>query len=302
LSPVRQQHGFTLIEVLVAIALTAIVFGATLSVLDVFQRDNRSAQLRHENQDEARNAMDMISRQLRNVAAPSAGSPGALLIIKKYSMVFDTIDSGSSYAWGENTSHTMMVRYCLDNSNPENEILWQQVKRWKTTSEVTPTPVGCPDTSGFFESNRQMAQHIVNRIEGRNIYPLFVYSAATAPQTASVEINMFLNIHPKHNAGESVPNETQLTTGIGLRNANRPPIAEFTATQVNEFMRLDASGSYDPDGLALTYKWWKDGVAQESTNRVYEVKETKGNHTYELEVVDPGGLGTKTPPKEVTVK
>jgi len=291
----RQQHGFTLIELLVTMAISTIVFGATLSVLDVFQKDNRNDQLRHENQDNARTAMDMIARQLRNVAAPSSGAPGALLLTKNYSMLFDTIDNSSSYSWGANTSHTMMVRYCLNNSNPENEVLWQQVKRWKTASEETPAPSGCPDTSGFFESNRQLVQNVVNRIGGQT-RPAFIYSAATAPQTASVEINMFLDINPGH-----PPGETQLTSGVGLRNANRPPVAEFTATQVNEFVRLDASGSSDPDGLALTYKWWKDGVVQESANQVYEPKETKGNHTYKLEVVDPGGLASNAE-KTVEVK
>jgi prepilin-type N-terminal cleavage/methylation domain-containing protein len=292
----RQEQGFTLIELIVTMAITTVVFGATLTLLDVFQRNNRVDQLRHENQDDARSAMDLIARQIRNVAAPSSGSPGALLLSKNYSMLFDTIDNSSTYAWGANSSHTMMVRYCLNNTNPENEALWMQVKRWKTVSEETPTPSGCPDVSGYFESSRQLVQHMVNRIGGRTTAPLFVYSAATPPQIASVEINMYLNINPGH-----APGETQLTSGIGLRNANRPPFASFTAKQVNEFERLDASGSYDPDGLALTYKWWKDGVVRENTSLVYEPKETKGVHTYELEVTDPGGLSSKTK-ETVTVK
>jgi prepilin-type N-terminal cleavage/methylation domain-containing protein len=295
-SRLRTEHGFTLIELLVAMAMSTVVFGATLSVLDVFQRNNVVDQQRNEVQDNARNAMDQIARQLRNVAAPNAGSPGALLTTKNYSMIFDTIDSSSGYAWGVNKSHTMMVRYCLNNSNSENEVLWMQVKRWKTETgpPETPSPTTCPDLTGYWasngqESNRQLVQHVTNRIGGQ-VRPMFKYSAATAPQTASVEIDMFLDLTPGH----AHPGETQLTSGIGLRNANRPPIAAFTVTRNNEYVRLDGSASYDPDGLALTYKWAIDGVPLASTAQVTEVKEKEvASHTYELEVMDPGNLAEK---------
>jgi prepilin-type N-terminal cleavage/methylation domain-containing protein len=285
----RAEQGFTLVELLVTMMASVIVFGATLSVLDIFQRDNRLDQQLNETQDEARNSMDLISRQLRNVAAPSSGAPGALLITKNYSMIFDTIDTGSSFAWGENASHTMMVRYCLNDTNPENEVLWYQVKRWNTAEgpKAPPLTSGCPDISGAFESSRQVVTHVTNR-QGGQFRPMFVYSAATAPETASVEVKMYLNVNP----GQPRPGETELRSGIGLRNANRPPEAAFTATQINKFVRLDASASNDPNDLALTYKWWKDGAVIASTAQVYETPtaEETGTHTYELEVTDPGGL------------
>jgi prepilin-type N-terminal cleavage/methylation domain-containing protein len=284
----QAEHGFTLIELLVTMLITTIIFGATLSVLDVFQRNNLVDQQRNEVQDNARNAMDQLARQLRNVAAPNAGSPGALLTTKNYSMIFDTIDSTSTYAWGENASHTMMVRYCLNNSETTNEVLWMQVKRWKDQGpKEAPTPTTCPDLSGYWESSRQLVQHVTNRIDAQT-RPIFIYSAATAPKTASVEIDMFLDFKPGQR-----PGETELTSGIGLRNANRPPVAAFTVTRINGAVRLDASGSYDPEGLALTYKWKKDGTALASTAQVVEPKETTGTHTYELEATDPGGLTEK---------
>jgi len=287
----RGQHGFTLVEVLVTTALSLVVFGAMLSVLDVFGRDNSLDQLRNETQDNARSAVDSVSRQLRNVAAPGSGTPGALLVTKNYSMIFDTIDTNSSYAWENNKAHMMTVRYCLSNKETSNEILWYQVRRWKTTEPPPlPSPTKCPDEeTGFWEgAPRRLVTYVTNR-NGGKARPLFEYSAATAPQTASVEVNMFLNVAPTR-----LP-ETQLTTGIGLRNANRPPVAEFTATEINKFVRLDGSASADPDGLALTFKWTKDGVLQESTSEIWEtkLKETEGLHTYELEVTDPGGLKSK---------
>ena len=55
-------------------------------------------------------------------------------------------ESGSSFAWGANASHTMMVRYCLNNTVNTNEVLWMQTKRWNTAAGPSepPTPVGCP--------------------------------------------------------------------------------------------------------------------------------------------------------------
>ncbi|HEX4188679.1 MAG TPA: PKD domain-containing protein [Solirubrobacteraceae bacterium] len=298
MSRLRGEGGSTLLELLVSMTIAAVVFGATLTLLEVFQRNNTVDLQRNELQDNARNGMDQIIRQLRNVAAPSAGAAGALLVTKKYSMIFDTIDSTSGYAWGQNTSHTMMVRYCLNNSNNEDEVLWMQVKRWKEAEgpKTAPAPTTCPDLSGYWESSRQVTDHITNRIGGEP-RELFKYSATTTPQTDSLEVDMYLNLTP----GRPHPGETRLTSGVALRNANRPPIVAFTVTQVNEFVRLDGSASYDPDGLALTYKWSKDGTPLSSTAQVVEVKETQGPHTYELEVTDPGGLAEKKS-ETVTIK
>jgi prepilin-type N-terminal cleavage/methylation domain-containing protein len=285
-SRVRAEHGFTLVELLVTMAITTIIFGATLSVLDVFQRNNVVDQQRNEVQDNARTAMDQIARQLRNVAAPSAGSAGALLTTEAYSTIFDTIDNTSSYVWENNLSQTEMVRYCVNDAESHNEVLWTQSKRWKTAEgPKPPTSTSCPDLSGSWESSRQLVEHVTNEIDGKG-RPMFIYSAATAPQTASVEVDIFLDLKP----GQAHPGETELTSGIGLRNANRPPIAQFTPTFINKSVRLDASASYDPQGLALSYQWWKDGVELASTSQVVEHEEEKGTHTYKLEITDAGGL------------
>jgi hypothetical protein len=184
-----------------------------------------------------------------------------------------------------------MVRYCVNDAESHNEVLWTQSKRWKTAEgPKPPTSTSCPDLSGSWESSRQLVEHVTNRIDEKS-RPMFIYSAATAPQTASVEADMFLNLKP----GQAHPGETELTSGIGLRNANRPPIAAFTATWINNSVRLDASASNDPQGLALSYQWWKDGVQLASTSQVVEHAEAKGTHTYKLEVTDPTGLAeTKT--------
>src|SRR5437868_12211283 len=114
MSLARSSSGFTLVETLVSMVLALIVFGATLTVLEVFQRDSRFDNMRNEAQDSARTAIDALSRELRNGAAPSSTTPGALEKAGKYSIVFQTIQPGAPVASGENKNVTnaIRVRYC----------------------------------------------------------------------------------------------------------------------------------------------------------------------------------------------
>ncbi len=301
----RDEQGFTLIELLVTMAITTIVFGTTLSVLDVFQSNNRFDQLRNENQDMARTTLDRLSRQLRNVIARTTSSgavPGALEQAEKSAVTFQTVDTTKS-ATTENKYDAMRVRYCLDYSNYENEVLWEEVKRWPIKEEP-PTSTACPDrTSGDWDTMTQVVDHIVNLNgghTGEKERALFTYSATETPQILSVNADMFVDITPK----EARPGETELTSGVSLRNANRRPIAEFTATEEGSYkVRLNASASYDPDGLSLTYKWWDNGAELLTTSQQYVTPELKlgSKNLFELEVRNPGGLSA-TAKKELTIK
>jgi prepilin-type N-terminal cleavage/methylation domain-containing protein len=305
---IRDERGFTLVELLVALSITAVVFGSTLSVLDIFQSDNRFDQLRNENQDAARSTLDRLSRQLRNVVARTTSSeivPGALEQAEPYEITFQTIDT-SKAASELNKVNAMRVRYCLDDSNDENEILWQQVRRW--TSEEAPelpTSTSCPDrikegTSGAdWSTSTQVVQHVTNRIGGQN-RPVFIYSAKETPEILSVNADLFINISPK----QTRPGESELTSGVSLRNANRRPVAEFTATEEgNRTVRLNASASYDPDGLSLTYKWLNNGAELLTTSQKYvtPVLPLNSKNVFKLEVRNPGGLFA-TAEKTVTIK
>jgi prepilin-type N-terminal cleavage/methylation domain-containing protein len=322
----RDEQGFTLIELLVAMAILAVVFGSTLSILDVFQSNNRFDQLRNENQDTARTTLDRLSRQLRNIVARTTSEgtvPGALELAEPYEVVFETIDATKATS-GANKANAMRVRYCLNDSKPENEILWEQVRRWEETeAPALPTSTSCPDRTNEgtskpdWNTSTQVVQHVTNRIGGqgdpkneeeKNRW-LFTYSAKESPQILSLEANIFLNINPK----QTRPGESQLTSGVSLRNANRIPVAEFIATEEgNRQVRLNASASYDPDGLSLTYKWLDNGEELLTTSQQYETKATcettkaagfctKSTQKFRLEVTNPGGLSAHTE-KELTIK
>jgi prepilin-type N-terminal cleavage/methylation domain-containing protein len=289
---VRSQQGFTLIEVLVTMALSMVVFGATLSVLDVFQKNNRFDQLRLETQDNARNTIDRLSRELRNVAAPSPSYLGALELAEPNSLTFETIDS--THVWGgENSANAIRVRYCLDDSNPSNEVLWREAMSW-TGKEAPPLPTTttCPDLNpSDWNSSTQVVQHLTNRIGGQTTRPLFTYGPTGMSEVSkivSVEPTIYLDLNPGGH-----PGETQLTSSVSLRNANRQPTVAFTAVERGKGqIILNASESSDPGGLALTYKWWDNSTLLNTTAQKYETGElTKGSlQTFKLEVTNPGGL------------
>jgi prepilin-type N-terminal cleavage/methylation domain-containing protein len=296
------EQGFTLVELLVTMAIAMVVFGATLTVIEVFQQDNVYNQQRNENQDNARSAMDRISRTLRNVIAPGETGAGSLERGDEYSLMFQTVDT-SSFTFGTNAARAMRVRYCLDDSTPSNEVLWEQTQEWKNTDPGAPTATTCPDRAGSWTSTRQLVQHVTNRIGGQGGAKeptrwLFTYSASEAPQTLTVQANLFTNLNPSRPR----PGETQLTSAVSLRNANRKPVATFTVTAEagKEAYRLNASESYDPDGLALTYKWWENGTLLPNTSQIFVKTLTKGQkYKFKLEVTNPGGLSAIAPEKLV---
>jgi prepilin-type N-terminal cleavage/methylation domain-containing protein len=292
----RADSGFTLLEVLVSMTIAVVVFGATLSVLDVFQRDNRLDNLRNEAQDSARTTIDALSRELRNGAAPSTLTPGALEKAGKYSIVFQTIEpTTKALPEGDlNKTNAIRVRYCLNNSQPTNEIMWKQTLKWPTEkAPELPTVSTCPDPSTTdYETATQVAQHIVNR-NGRTtpLYTYLPFGWTSVTQITAVEPNIYIDVNP----GQPHPGETQLTSSIDLRNENRPPVASFVAKEIGKHVvELNASQSTDPDGLALTYKWWEDSEQLPSTSPETATKELVpgSEHTFKLTVTNPSGLSS----------
>ena len=293
------QRGTTLIEMLVATALSSVVLGGTLTALDVFQSNNRTDVLRNEAQDNARNSIDRLARDLRSVAAPKSEKelPGALEQAEPYSIVFQTIDPAAGIP--------MRVRYCLDYSTVSNEVLWRQVRKWGSgeATPALPANTACPDaTAGDWGTSTKIASYLVNRNNGK-ARKLFKYGP-----TGYSEVNEIITVEPKIyisvNPTQTHPGESELKTTIALRNGNRQPIAAFTPAEKNGHVLLNASASYDPDGLALTYKW-TEGATTLSTAQQYETPNpplgSKSVHTYTLEVTDPGGLSAKTS-KSIEIK
>ena len=75
---------------------------------------------------------------------------------------------------------------------------------------------------------------------------------------------------------------------------NVPPVAVFGYTPstpaVSEWLRFDASSSYDADGTIVSYRWTFDGSSPDTGNVVYRQFTTAGFHTVTLMVTDNRGL------------
>ena len=89
MTALRRQDGFTLVELLVAMAASLVVFGATLSILDSYLHQSAAATKRFDAQDQARIAVDRIVRDLRNVSSPLR-TPKLLERATPYDLVFQT--------------------------------------------------------------------------------------------------------------------------------------------------------------------------------------------------------------------
>jgi prepilin-type N-terminal cleavage/methylation domain-containing protein len=291
---VSDQRGFSLVEMLVSLLVALIVFGAAMSALDLFQRDNRWDQLRNEAQDNARSAVDRLGLYLRNTASPSAGSAGALEAAGPYDLTFQTVSSSQTFG-GSNTTNQMRTRYCLNTSNSSNEILEQQIQTWtSSTAPAIPSESQCPSKDANWTKTYAVVSNITNEINGQN-RQLFNYnpcgtSCSSTSSIKGVEVDLFLN--PDTN--NTHPGETELKSGIYFRNSLSPPVANFTDAFVSGQEVLNASSSTDPNGQSLTYQWSKDGTAiSGATAQTYTDSGpfTSGtSHTYMLTVTNTGGL------------
>ena len=71
----RREDGMSLVEVLLVMTLMLIVLGATLTTFNSFERKARDNQNLNEAQDSARRGLDLMARDLRNLASPTASIP-----------------------------------------------------------------------------------------------------------------------------------------------------------------------------------------------------------------------------------
>src|SRR6185312_14592436 len=113
-------------------------------------------------------------------------------------------------------------------------------QRWKTAEAPEPPPTSkCPERETGWQTQTRVVEHVTNKIGGQGksskcateTIPrcLFLYSATGVPQIVSVESTVFLNVSPTTRR----PGETVLTSGVSLRNANRPPLVSFQITPLN---------------------------------------------------------------------
>jgi hypothetical protein len=310
-----------LIELLIAMVLAVVVFGATLDVLVNYTHLFTGDTQRLDAQSSARLGVDRIVRQLRNIASPVT-TPKLLERATPYDIVFQTVGaSGTSNAsCGANSTCDERVRYCIPQDTTtgtaSDEQMIGETQTWTTANSPanpwTSDPsvsLPCPDNplpSGVTKSV-VVAPYVTNRYKGRTDRPAFTFNDSTAPsslgQVFTVQIDLFVNPTP------GVANaESEVRSGAFLRNQPRSPVANFTYTD-NGFggVLLNGATSYSPDGEDLSFAWTctssscpnASGLTL-SNQGLVEWQPGQGSYKVQLTVTDSTGL-TATSSQQVKV-
>jgi type II secretory pathway pseudopilin PulG len=288
-SSLREHDGYTLVEVLIVSVLMIVVLGATLTTLTAFQRNVSTTERQNDAQDQVRNAMDLLARDLRNLASPTTDAPLALDVMGTQQVVFQsegmTLPAGS-----QNASNTTRVRYCL---SPDGD-LFRQTQTW-TTAGLPPIPdsTACPG-AGAWPTTKLVSADVVNGAR-----PIFSYNATLPAEVTEVTSSLFVDVNP----GRS-PSEQTLQSSVYLRNQNRRPTASFSLAVANGTqIIMNASDSTDPEEKALFFTWFLDGVEitdEHADNVVHTAAVSPGVHSVKVTVSD-GTLPHTAPEQTICV-
>lgn len=316
----RNEAGVTLIELLVAMVLMSVVLIATLTAFDALQDDHLATERHTESMGKARSSVQRLSRELRNLASPtalataSANQPQAIDRAQPFDLIFRTVDATKAPT-ASNPTNVMRVRYCLveNPSNKRRWRMWVQTKRYTGVPDAAaPSSTSCPGTG--WDDQVLHTTEVVNTTKGGASVPVFTYAPACAASTCTttemqritkVRVDLVIDNDPDRR-----PAATRLSTSVILRNQNQFPSARFQITVLdnNRNLRLDASSSTDPEGQPLKYCWFSNATgtlppcSAAASNSAYIGEgvvlsyrpPTAGSRTIQLRVEDPAGLGSET--------
>jgi prepilin-type N-terminal cleavage/methylation domain-containing protein len=227
------ERGVTLVELLVVIVLVLVVMGSTLTTFTQFERTTATNQRQNDAQDQVRRGVAGLARELRNLASPTDELPEAIVRADADDLVFQSV----------NSTTTRRVRYCL--STAQNRI-WRQLQVEPFTE---PSTTSCPDAA--WGTQRNAVENVVNGVR-----PVFTYNSADTTAITEISSTLWVDVDPG-----AKPGETSLQTSVFLRNQNRSPIADFTATVNGTAIVLNGSESSDPEGKALEFYWYDEAQA-----------------------------------------
>lgn len=312
----KRQHGYSLIEVLVAMTLAVIVFGATLTMLEVYMRQSNATNQRNDAQDRARVGIDRIVRQLRNVASPLA-VPKLLERATPYDIVFQTIGAPQ----GGNVSGVERVRYCVPgptDTPANNTVLISQTQTWSSlgpkadpwTSDPTQT-IPCPDPNFVPTAGQPQYAVVATGITNRSqspVHPAFLFNdQATAPtdltQISTIQLDLFVNPTPQLQGAR-----TELQSSAFLRNKQHAPQAYFSPSPPSGTggVVLNGGSSFSPDGEQLSYSWSCTSCSgstslDKATDGLVTWNPGPGTYTVQLIVTDETGIQSEPYTLTVTV-
>lgn len=289
MSAFRRQEGYSLIEVLIVSVLMIVVLGATLTALASYQKSVSTNDRQNDAQDQVRNAMDLMTRDLRNLASPTTNEPMALDVMETHQIVFQS--EGRTMPTGSlNIANTTRVRYCVSPTGK----LYRQIQTW--TAAAFPPVLDTSACPGVWPNSRVVADNVVNG----NARPLFQYNAVDRDEVTEITSSMWVDVNP----GKS-PAEQMLQSAVYLRNQNRRPIASFSLALANSGNQIimNASESTDPEEKALSFTWFIDGVeatGENATRVVHTAVVSPGVHSVKV-IVSDGTLSDTAPEQTICV-
>jgi len=293
------ESGFTLVELLVTMAIAVAAFGAVLASLHTMLRQSTVSRQASEAQDLARTSVDQIAVALRNAMAAPGIAPTAVERNAANDLVFQSVDPSAPV--NDNRLGAMRLRYCLDSADPLRGALRRQTQRWTTaTAPAMPAATTCDASPNGWDDNRVVVRHLVNTARSQAVWTYGPTGYGAAANIRAIETSLIVDLDPA-----DVRGERKLTGGVSLRNANRPPVAAFTLSQSGGYVIANGSASTDPDGDNLEYQWWLNGspVAGATGAKWQSGFPANSTQTIELVVTDPSGLtGRSTPPRQVIVQ
>jgi prepilin-type N-terminal cleavage/methylation domain-containing protein len=294
----RGQEGFSLIELLMAMAIVTVVVMATISAFVAFHKNERINRLANESQDQARLTLERLSSQLRNLASPTDYVPASVEKAEPYDLVFLTVDAVKPVG-SLNARNVKRVRYCVGAVVNGKAPLIRQQQTWQVVDPPPSYSTGSCSSAGAggWEKTQIAASDVVNTEQSPAV-PIFEYTPGPAPvdSITAIRADLYVDVNP----GQS-PKAVNLNTGVFLRNQNRQPVASCTTpiyTGTGKQVALNGSGSQDPEGFNIKkYRWYLDGSTTPLTEPSGVVgiwNGSSGTHAFALEVEDQGGLTAKT--------
>lgn len=255
------QRGFSLIEVILVCALFLVVTGATLSAFSAFTTSHRRTEIQHDHAEDARLALDVAARQLRNLANPTVTATTTIFRATDYDFIFQTSDPAKTW-----------VRYCLQTTAPASQ---NKGRLWEVQSATATLPANmdgpCPGT-GAGTTMTIVSDRVTNQANGvdRDVFDYECApgqpaacpaAAAEYPRITNVGIELFVD----SKVGDSI-RELRVSTGVFLRNQNEPPVAAATVNRTApRTVVFNGSSSTDAESRTLQYYWFK-GTAPTTAN------------------------------------
>ena len=230
---IADERGVTLVQLHDGLVLVLGVMGSTLTTFEQVEPTTETNQRQNDAQDQVRRGVAGLARELRNLASPTDERPEAIVRADPDDLVFQSV----------NSTTTRRVRYCL---NVTQKRIWRQLQVEPFTD---PSTTSCPDAA--WGSQRNAVENVVNGSR-----PVFTYNSTDTTAITEISSTVWVDV----DLGAK-PAESSLQTSVFLRNQNRSPVADFTATVSGSAIVLNGSESSDPEGKALEFYWYDEAKA-----------------------------------------